>query len=454
MANFSVSPPTTEDGDSMDAGRPTCASEVQVVINVQDNFINVTPSSAKVDTALKKHIRSYVMRGKNRRRLLNKQVKMRSWVNDQAENLNGESSKSTLGLQAAACQGIPGTVGTGLALMPFAGGMKPYMLELVFRWFNVPKQALYPVETGKSGWPRTSLAYVHSVLYANQAFYDYRRDAKLGNKTIHHLTKTLALLQDNIYQQGTAVSDVTISIILTLCMVADAMGDPEAAKKHIHGLHTIVTLRGGLGALRHNNAVRLKVCRADLGYAINTGMDKGNQHRLPETGCKIDGRAFQEIAISAQYRLVHLEHDNQHSFEETLLRLGMLAFTITTFLRINGVAVKYEALAQSIRGTLSSPAFLDVAKYTEGRVERSSALLWLKLWCLFVAYVSVLDSAEDEAMLVAHVRETMGALGLSQRSVSVSLAWTKVRDILREHMWIDWMQGRQGQVLLDKALRG
>ncbi|KAK3684052.1 putative necrosis-inducing factor-domain-containing protein [Podospora appendiculata] len=458
----------------------------------------VTPSSAKVDQALRKQIRSYVMRGRNRKRLLDKDVKMGSWVNDQAQH--SQNSESMLGLRADARQGVPITVGTDMALIPFAEYMKPYMLELVFQWFNVLKQSMYPVEV---------------CVQFEVAPVDWQQCMAKDKAYVH---------------SGTAVSDATIAIIMTLCMVADAMGDPEAAKKHINGLHKIVTLRGGLGALRHNYTLQLKVCRADLGYAVNTGTKSlffadgvswdsyiqvasrdgissmgrtiGKQNPIengtntdikepwdpscqshdpfspyttpsPEspvcpqpnpdkiildyrlvniwtdlqewtratniafqTGFKIDGRVFQEIAVSAQYRLVHLGYDNRHSSQETLLRSGMLAFTITTFLKINGVAVKYEALAQSIRGTLLSPSFLADAEQTGARGGRSAAFLRLKLWYLFVAYVSVLDGAEDEAVLVHRVRETLSALGLCQRSVSVSPSWPEVRDILREHIYL------------------
>lgn len=105
------------------------------------------------------------------------------------------------------------------------------------------------------------VAYVHSVLCATQGFLDYMGQARLGEKAIHHLNRTLHTLRQNLADIQLATTDSTISTVITLALLSDATGDTTAATNHMHGLYQLVNIRGGISALRYNSELQAKVLR-------------------------------------------------------------------------------------------------------------------------------------------------------------------------------------------------
>lgn len=92
-------------------------------------FIVVTTSSAKLDPATRKQVRSYVMRGKNRKRpkALPSSAALGSWINGPPD------ADSHPDAQTASPQTIPPRVGHDMTHISFADDMKPYMLESTYR---------------------------------------------------------------------------------------------------------------------------------------------------------------------------------------------------------------------------------------------------------------------------------------------------------------------------------
>jgi hypothetical protein len=92
---------------------------------------------------------------------------------------------------------------------------------------------------------------------------------------------------------------------------------------------------------------------------------------------------------------------------ECLLRLGMLAFTTTTFLQIKQMPMRYVDLAGRMR------RFVRRLAEREGLVEGCSPQTGrLVLWFLFVARISVLGGVEDADMLAVVVERVLVFLGL------------------------------------------
>jgi hypothetical protein len=44
-------------------------------------------------------------------------------------------------------------------------------------------------------------------------------------------------------------------------MITQSSGDVEKTEQHMHGLHRVVMLRGGLRVLKKNPQLQIKVCR-------------------------------------------------------------------------------------------------------------------------------------------------------------------------------------------------
>jgi len=204
-----------------------------------------------------------------------------------------------------------------------------------------------------------------------------------------------------------------------------------------------------------------------------------------QTGRKLSAELFQEVVISAQYRLLQLPgFSNDHvesseegnaptrSIQETVFHLGMLAFSATTFLSLEGMPMRYNGLGAKVRRSVVKLSEID--KETVDTKDWKG-FLHMKLWYLFVANISVMNGPDDEQLLVAQLAETLVKLGLKpQRVVSGSSAgsspasttsttsihgptarlgqWNDVREVLINHLWIDCVHGARGRVLFNKAI--
>jgi hypothetical protein len=157
--------------------------------------------------------------------------------------------------------------------------------------------------------------------------------------------------------------------------------------------------------------------------------------------------------VSVQYRLMALEHEDGSSerpVQEMMVRLGMLVFCATAFVQMKGLSSS-PYLPARLKNWLLSAAMNPEPQSkaaAQGCPEVAESermiLLRLKLWLLYIAAISVMHGADHEGLLVSMVSNTLSALGFS--------SWTEVRDVLMEHVWIDWIDGKAGQALTEKAL--
>ncbi len=134
--------------------------------------------------------------------------------------------------------------------------------------FTVLKRAMYPIEACVQPSSRQWVeylaydrAYLNSTLCTTQSFFDYVRHSSLSEKAVYYLNNTLQTLRENLTHPYFATSDSTISTVMTLVILADVIDDRNAAKRHAQGLYQLVRLRGGIGALRYNTELQVKVLR-------------------------------------------------------------------------------------------------------------------------------------------------------------------------------------------------
>jgi hypothetical protein len=202
-----------------------------------------------------------------------------------------------------------------------------------------------------------------------------------------------------------------------------------------------------------------------------------------QTGRKIPSTIFCETLVSVQYRLLALRDEDdqrrqkqQQPFQDQdtstdtnnweidpavegntskladLLRLGMLAFTTTTFLQIKQLPMRYPDLARRMRGCVRALAQVlsdgeqehhqEQGQDGERKGERDppqQVEIVVRLWFLFVARISVLGWPEDEDVLVTTAGRVLEGLGLAEA------AWDEVRGVLRGVMWIDWVHSGDGR---------
>jgi hypothetical protein len=179
-----------------------------------------------------------------------------------------------------------------------------------------------------------------------------------------------------------------------------------------------------------------------------------------QTGLKIPAQSFRETLVSVQYRLLALQHElvdarsppQSQEMEtgsestiptervtatetetEKLLRLGMLAFTTTTFLKVKEIPMPYHDLARRVRRVVDE---MDTESSGGGE-----GVMKLRLWFLFVARISVLDGPVHDETLVRTATAVLQQLGLT----GPKTGWSEVRDALRAYMWIDWVHSEMGK---------
>ncbi|KAK3990681.1 hypothetical protein QBC44DRAFT_324597 [Cladorrhinum sp. PSN332] len=477
--------------------------------NTQDSpFIIITTGSAKIDPAARKQIRSHVMRGKNRKRTDPQQrnATLGSWINDcQAIT---SPSPALVKTTTPSMQSIPSRVGTDISHIRLVDGVDPYRAKLVFTWFTALKTSMYPVETivqpPMDQWLEYlahDRAYLECVLSAAQAFLDWAHERKIGKLTIQHLNSAMNNLRQTLAECPQTPTDSTMAVVVTLSMMADMLQDYDAARKHIEGLYQLIKMRGGIRALQYNPQLQIKVLRADLGHAISTGSKPlffsdgfswgpylATPSKAPEsssaskrriltilkssaevpdqrlinvyldlhefslatnlayqTGNKIAFEPFLETLVSAQYRLLALQNEHADSDDTSItamLILGMITFTTTTFLQIRNLPMRYTHLTRRLKQRLAAFSELDA----DGN--ENEALTRYRLWFVFLAAISVVTDPEDEDLLVGAARLVLAR----QAGMAEAPTWNDVRDVLREHMWVDWLHSAFGKTFYGKVL--
>ncbi len=143
-----------------------------------------------------------------------------------------------------------------------------------------------------------------------------------------------------------------------------------------------------------------------------------------QTQQKVKVQLYQEVLVSAQYRLQFLSYDSGDEHE--MLRAGMLAFTTTLFFEIHGVPVKYVKLARHLKVLLRT-------------LEQRNDDEWLKmtLWLLFTARVSVMRGPEDGLWFQKRLLQTKQALRLT--------TWAETREILKDYLWVGVINDEAGR---------
>lgn len=132
---------------------------------------------------------------------------------------------------------------------------------------------MFPLEFGMaSNSPETSwlkpilndAACLHFTIFISKAYLDFLHGQNENSKTaLAHFVNSLTILQQRLAGSNDelSTSDSTILVVVGLTMAATALGDLQTALQHLIGLRKIVTLRGGILALKGNRLLQTKICR-------------------------------------------------------------------------------------------------------------------------------------------------------------------------------------------------
>lgn len=152
-----------------------------------------------------------------------------------------------------------------------------------------------------------------------------------------------------------------------------------------------------------------------------------------QTQRKIAPVLFQEVLISAQYRLHHLAY-GRHEVQEAL-RLAMLILSASLFLSVHSIhprPLQCKHLEDALRASLQ--AFAETG---------SKAYLELRLWLACICGMSLSDGPQDRRWLEQYILRTTKALGLT--------TWVEARAVLKGFLWVDITHDKAGETILSSA---
>ncbi|KAK0762014.1 hypothetical protein N5P37_004814 [Trichoderma harzianum] len=382
-----------------------------------------------------------------------------------------------------------------LALTKFACPLHFSSQALLYRYFTTVKEIMYPanwcVESDNFNWRFfrwlfKAESYLQSILFSVSAFQDilsFKSTKGLNSsstaiefspETRCYLGNTISLLNKQLQDCHMQLHDSTVAVVISLAMIADAMGDTNACKTHIKGLKQMIRARGGLGSFRSNGHVQMKICRIDLGWSLKTGcpstflkgdlswdscFDKATSERIysqPNTSSsiaymlrgnishklftvftdmqkfsllvntfvspqnKLKQEVFQDAMISIQYRLLSLRYPLDAQFLDEAVRISLLAYQASIFLYIPGSSSQYEFLASQYHSIIQG--------MDDSTVEAAN----FKLWMLFVG------------AFIFHDTTNQLLYSMIANLTRVS-SWTSVRNRLKDIMWIDVIHDNRGK---------
>lgn len=279
--------------------------------------------------------------------------------------------------------------------------------------------------TDHSSWLLHDDAFFHSVIMSTSAMQDFLLGHPLSSITLHHLRRTLTLLNHRLSDGDLYQMDSTIWIILTLAMISGFFCDFAATGTHISGLRQIVHLRGGRRFLEDRPKIQFKLESLEFSSCLSIGgmprlwgppvtwdrifpvtstasidippslsTDRRilavfddlrelaamvNRHIARES--RLDGGVFQAAMSSIRYRLLFLlEDEDVRGSTCECLCLGMLAF-LTTMFAIPGKRLPYPYLAVRVQD----------ANWSQGLAMVPGGSCDLYGWLLLMCAMTVVD---------------------------------------------------------------
>lgn len=138
------------------------------------------------------------------------------------------------------------------------------------------KKAMYPIERcvdlsrEDERWfedLKHDVAYSHTILYIAQSYFDLAKSRTFGASAIARMNDAIVMLQKTLAAADLIVTDSIVLTVLALAMMSQTVDDFETADKHMHGLHQLIELRGGLRTLNHKRLLQVKCCRSACRYS-------------------------------------------------------------------------------------------------------------------------------------------------------------------------------------------
>ncbi|KUJ11890.1 uncharacterized protein LY89DRAFT_722304 [Mollisia scopiformis] len=424
-----------------------------------------------------------------------KVVRLWSWINP-ARELGSRNAVLTDDNPTPKSMSVPvprlvGSYFSGLQLPP---GVEPCMIQDLVKLIVLNKNVAYPyeicldvhpVERGWFPYMISDICCLHSMMFSLRAFMEKDSCDQPSHFTTFHYAKTLQILQSRLhdFDKTSAISDSTIMVVITLATIAEISKDLAGVETHIKGLEKIVKLRGGVRALDTNNNMQVKVCRADLGYALLFGRQPLLFREGPSWDCfiadcglikcshephdaiilafaqttlderlhnvlrdvhafscisnvayqttrKLSPETYNEMTISILYRLTHLFFESD--LLQEAIRLGLLVFSSTIFLQRHIIEQPYENLlnlyGDALLGLFAHGSSTDALPVP--------VILWLTILSDMVA--------GKEIPSTDRLHTVIGRASIE--------SWSQASEVLRSIAWVDFIHEKRGKEVFEASV--
>ncbi|CAI6100779.1 unnamed protein product [Clonostachys chloroleuca] len=364
----------------------------------------------------------------------------------------------------------------------------PAARRIIDEFFILTADRMYPpklgisLEEAKGMWLK--------VLFEDQATYEcnlammqtcneiYLGHGDSSSKALYSLSRTVSHVKNKL-ESPDALSDSTMTLVLSLISQEQLKKFDSRAKIHLDGLRRMIELRGGLEQLEGKPPLLLKVCKVDVVFALQFGeptiffrdemlrvraemASKGRFQRLLalppihdmntpnpllkevlldvlDVSTLINGNKsklvvdlinFQEILMSVFYRLLRM-HPLQgvplSNDADAMYHLGLMIFMLTLFITIE----KQRILE-------CSPVSEAVRELLDRDLSKSSGEL--VLWFLLIG--AIWTSTVEGDWILPKLQEIRQRLRLN--------GWEEVQCRIESFPWINVLHDEPGRSLWNR----
>ncbi|RYP45354.1 hypothetical protein DL768_008291 [Monosporascus sp. mg162] len=223
------------------------------------------------DRASRRQMRRFVMKGKNAGKTFHRPSRLKldrhqPDTSSALARISGGADKGALASSTA----IERVFGNVFLTLSLPVEFSPHSLRIINEYFTYVADRLYqtPLEISldeaKSTWLPMMFAD-EATVYCSIALMQACNELFLGGgesspKALYYLSQTFAQVRKRL-QSPDALSDSTISTVLSLITQELVRKAEAGAKIHFAGLIRMVELRGGLDQLEKNLPLLVKICK-------------------------------------------------------------------------------------------------------------------------------------------------------------------------------------------------
>lgn len=141
---------------------------------------------------------------------------------------------------------------------------------LLFKKGSSPLESLAVGQSRQPYWIEylaTDPAFLHSMVFLTRSYFELmctpEARMRYDSRTLPHYLKAVGLVRKRISQGDgqEALSEATISTVLSLVGHAHLAGDFVSARHHLEGVRRIIVARGGMSTLEHHVSLLTDIAR-------------------------------------------------------------------------------------------------------------------------------------------------------------------------------------------------